>query len=200
MPLLAFDMNRPSKYIPELDGLHGIAVLMVIFHHISQNVPGFTRAGSSGRLVGVWLRITTPGWLGVDIFFVLSGFLITGILLDTKGRPRFYRNFYMKRILRIFPMYYLTLVIMLPFYSWPWPFFGLSAAYLSNVSVLFGVPMVLAPLWSLYVEEHFYFLWPWVIRFLSVRAVFIAAITIVLLEPVFRAYAFQYGFFDPYFS
>ena len=193
-------MESRAKYIPELDGLRGIAVLMVIFHHISQNVYGFTSEGFSGRAVKLWLRITTPGWMGVDIFFVLSGFLITGVLMDAKGRPHFYRNFYMKRILRIFPLYYLTLLLMLPFYAWPWSFFGLCTIYLANVSTLFRVPMVLAPLWSLSVEEHFYFVWPWVVRFLNIRAIFIAAIALCLLEPAFRYFAFQHGFFDPYFS
>jgi peptidoglycan/LPS O-acetylase OafA/YrhL len=91
-----------KDHIPELDGLRGIAARMVVFHHIAQQFPGFAQNTSPEKLLHAWLRFTTPGWMGVDVFFVLSGFLITGILLDTKHQLHFYCNFYMKRILRVF--------------------------------------------------------------------------------------------------
>src|SRR3712207_2112911 len=81
---------RPLGYMPQLDGLRACAVLAVMLLHLG--VPGF----------GL-------GWAGVQLFFVISGFLITGILLDTRGSPRHLRNFYARRALRIFPIYYLTL-------------------------------------------------------------------------------------------
>jgi peptidoglycan/LPS O-acetylase OafA/YrhL len=189
-----------KNYIPELDGLRGIAALMVVFHHMAQQFPAFTPHNPWERFLRIWIRVTTPGWMGVDIFFVLSGFLISGILLDSSGNPHFYRNFYMKRILRIFPLYYLTLVVVLLFFANSRSFVVLSAFYLSNFGPLFGIPLVFAPLWSLSVEEHFYFIWPWVIKFGRMRGLIVISTLIFLLEPGFRYYAFQHGFFDPYFS
>ncbi len=189
-----------KNHIPELDGLRGIAALMVVFHHIAQQFPGFAQNTLPEKLLHAWLRFTTPGWMGVDVFFVLSGFLITGILLDTKHQPHFYRNFYMKRILRIFPLYYLILIVMLFFFAKPWPFFTLCVFYLANFCSLFGIPLTFGPLWSLSVEEHFYFLWPWAVKFVRERALLTASLLICFVEPPFRYYAFKHGFFDPYFS
>jgi peptidoglycan/LPS O-acetylase OafA/YrhL len=119
---------------------------MVVFHHIAQQFPGFAQNGLPKKLLHAWLRFTTPGWMGVDVFFVLSGFLITGILLDTKRQPHFYRNFYMKRILRIFPLCYLILVVMFFFFAKPWTFFTLCVFYLANSCSLFGIPLIFGPL------------------------------------------------------
>jgi peptidoglycan/LPS O-acetylase OafA/YrhL len=189
-----------SRHVLELDGLRGIAIILVIIHHIGHSFPSFDATGAADHFLRVWLIVTRRGWLGVDIFFVLSGFLITGILLDSKGGPHFYRNFYMKRILRIFPLYYLTLLVMLVFYHWPWRFFAISLIYLSNVSVLFGVPLVMGPLWSLSVEEHFYLVLPWLIRFVQRRTLFAVAAVVCAAEPIFRLYAFDTGYFNPYFT
>jgi peptidoglycan/LPS O-acetylase OafA/YrhL len=196
----SFPSSFQQRHVLALDGVRGIAVILVIIHHIGQSFPAFEITSAAERFLRLWIIITRPGWLGVDIFFVLSGFLITGVLLDTKGRLHFYRNFYMKRILRIFPLYYLTLIAMLIFYYWPWRFFAVSLVYLSNVSVLLGVPLVMAPLWSLSVEEHFYLVLPWLIRFAQRRTLFWTAIAICIAEPFFRLSAFNNGFFNPYFT
>jgi peptidoglycan/LPS O-acetylase OafA/YrhL len=188
------------EHIPELDGLRGIAALMVVFHHMAQSYPGFSAQGTGAKLLHVWLRATTPGWMGVDVFFVLSGFLITGILLETKNRVHFYRNFYVKRILRIFPLYYLILLLMLLVFAHSRSYFVLCVFYLANFCSLFGIAMVVAPLWSLSVEEHFYLIWPWVAKFLPVRAFLGISLLICIVEPAFRFYAFRNGFFNPYFS
>ena len=90
--MTATSQHRP--YYPALDGLRGIAILLVVFYHNF----GF-------------INYFFFGWLGVDLFFVLSGFLITDILLKSSGRPGFLKNFYVRRVLRIFPLYYLTLFI-----------------------------------------------------------------------------------------
>src|SRR6266851_6831598 len=94
-----------ARRIPALDSVRGIAILMVLLYHSNQG--GFD-TGLVGRFVGRLLRL---GNGGVDLFFVLSGFLITGILLDAKGSPGYFRNFYMRRVLRIFPPYYAFLVL-----------------------------------------------------------------------------------------
>jgi len=184
--------------MPELDTLRGLAILLVLFFH------GFGfQFGTANlpRLAHLFVVATMPGWIGVNLFFVLSGFLITGILLDTKSNPHYYRRFYLRRALRILPAYYgfLLLLAVAPKTGWldhrqvSWQFIALSFVYLSNVTNLFGVPMQYGALWSLAVEEHFYLGWPLVVRSLSRRAVAICALSIVLICPVLRAIAFRTG-------
>src|SRR5438270_10669611 len=99
-------MEIKEKHIPALDGLRGVAILLVLLFH-------FTPQGSGHTLVGSLMRgISQVGWCGVDLFFVLSGFLITGILFDAKGSVNYFRNFYMRRVLRIFPLYYGALLVV----------------------------------------------------------------------------------------
>jgi peptidoglycan/LPS O-acetylase OafA/YrhL len=99
-------VETEKNHIPALDGIRGVAVLMVMLFHIC---PGLFRAEDS--LFKVVRRMAYIGQLGVDLFFVLSGFLITGILLRSKGSVGYFRNFYIRRILRIFPLYYGFLLV-----------------------------------------------------------------------------------------
>ena len=144
------------KHYPALDGLRGVAILLVLFVHNF----GF-------------MNYFFFGWLGVDLFFVLSGFLITEILLNSINQPGFLKKFYIRRVLRIFPLYYLLLVLclfILPAISslhldtryydqhqvWQW-------AYLQNWLYVFHEPYgdkLLMHTWSLAVEEQFYLVWP----------------------------------------
>jgi peptidoglycan/LPS O-acetylase OafA/YrhL len=138
-----------------------------------------------------WVELATrPGWMGVDLFFVLSGFLITGILLDSAGRPHYFRNFYGRRALRILPLYYLILLLISIFYRESRGFVGFSFFYMSNMAPIFGVAVVYTPLWSLSVEEHFYLLWPWLISRLKAHRIWLLAAGIWLAEPIFRGIAF----------
>jgi len=144
-------MNRPPRaFVPELDGLRALAVLAVMACHT---------------------HLMAPGWLGVNLFFVISGFLITGILLDTRENPHFFRNFYTRRFLRIFPVYYLvlfgaavTLAALgrhqgaLPYY-----FCYLQNFVISNASLHPNAPEPLSHTWSLAVEEQFYLVWPLIV-------------------------------------
>ncbi len=184
--------------MPELDSLRGLAVLLVVFFH------GFNHPTI------VWSHLSMPtrlfftvclgGWTGVYLFFVLSGFLITGILLDSKPKPQYYRRFYIRRALRILPVFYLLLLllIVLPRVGWVahrnvgWPFLALSFLYLANVTSFFGVPGQYMVLWSLAVEEHFYFVWPAVVRKFSRRGIALCALGIFLASPVLRAAAFWF--------
>ena len=152
------------RYYTELDGLRGIAALMVFFFHFP--------IGSSVYAIH---KVALFGQTGVTLFFVLSGFLITRILLATKGERYFYSKFYIRRGLRIFPLYYLALGII--FIIVPW-FSGKVApagqfyywVYLQNIWLSFQ-PGAAGPihLWSLAVEEHFYLLWPLAVAFTNRR-------------------------------
>lgn len=156
------------KRLPALDGLRGIAILAVFFRHYAGGLE--KTASSTGlHVLGMLFNF---GWSGVDLFFVLSGFLITGILYDTQGTPGYYKTFYARRVLRIFPPYYLLAVIYLVLTQvlaahWRWGhlsflvYLGYPAALiwpaLNEVS-----PMVhITHLWSLCAEEQFYMIWPW---------------------------------------
>jgi peptidoglycan/LPS O-acetylase OafA/YrhL len=177
--------------MPELDSVRGLAILGVLFLH------GFFWPYSGLHFTG-WsrflLRATQPGWLGVNLFFVLSGFLITGILLDSRNKPRYYSRFYTRRALRILPAYYSLLILLAILHQASAGFLGLSFIYLSNLTNLFGVPADYGPLWSLAVEEHYYIVWPAVVRRLNTHGVAIASATICLVVPILRAVAFHYGY------
>jgi peptidoglycan/LPS O-acetylase OafA/YrhL len=187
--------NRPGEeliraHMPELDTLRGIAVLGVMLLHGFYWQYSGLRFSTLQRLL---LLATKPGWLGVNLFFVLSGFLITGILLEAKDKPGYYRRFYTRRALRILPAYYLLLVLLAVFGQASLPYLGLGSIYLANITVLFGVANDYGPLWSLAVEEHYYIAWPALVRRCSLRSVASLALGICLAEPLLRAAAFITG-------
>lgn len=183
-------LPRRQTHVPELDGLRGIAILMVLFFHAFALTMQNAKWSGLPRTVELATRF---GWAGVDLFFVLSGFLITGILLDSAGKPHYFRNFYARRALRILPLYYLTLVFIAVFYKGSLDFVGVSAIYLSNVSPIFGIAASYSTLWSLSVEEHFYLIWPWLVARLTPRRIWMFAAAIFLAEPFIRGIGFLYG-------
>jgi peptidoglycan/LPS O-acetylase OafA/YrhL len=149
----------PTQHIPALDGLRAFAVLLVLWCHVPLQIPGYPE----------WLKVAEwlvrPGNLGVELFFVLSGFLITRILLAERERGTPVRWFLLRRMLRIFPIYYLVLVVMAA--SRPAAEIGWCASYLFNVvSIVHSMPGPLEHTWSLCVEEHFYLLWPLLVAWL----------------------------------
>ncbi len=179
---------RPSwlpAYIPELQGLRGLAVLAVVIYH------------SHPRLEGTPLyRASLWGWTGVNLFFVLSGFLITSILLESRHQKHYFRNFYGRRALRIWPVYLLVLAICYLNAEW---FVGLPVgraiatapwwAYLLFVQNLFhlALPPAISPTWSLAIEEQYYFLWAPVVRFFNRTWMLVATLCIALIaSPLFR--------------
>jgi peptidoglycan/LPS O-acetylase OafA/YrhL len=161
------------KHIAQLDGLRGLAVLLVLLAH---SAIAFTR-------VPALKWIDAYGSLGVQLFFVLSGFLITRILLDSKDTPHFFRNFFVRRSLRIYPLYYALLgfvvfsgVVHQHGVHW-WAY----ALYVSNI-VYGGAtqPAPLGPVWSLAVEEQFYLLWPFIVSVLSRRSLERLCFTVII--------------------
>jgi peptidoglycan/LPS O-acetylase OafA/YrhL len=141
-----------------------VAILLVLFHNLSIFAPRGTIFDK------LWNAFVESGWVGVQLFFVLSGFLITGILLDDRERPRAIRVFYIRRSLRIFPLYYALLLFyflvlpqFFPVLQRPRSETGWYWLYLSNWSWLaYGILPGIGHLWSLAVEEQFYIVWPWV--------------------------------------
>jgi peptidoglycan/LPS O-acetylase OafA/YrhL len=175
--------------LPALDGLRGLAIGGVLACHLLNAWPG---AGALERGVIAALGL---GWTGVDLFFVLSGFLITGILVDTLGQPGWWRGFLVRRALRIFPLYYLSLAafgLLGPalglvdpwtFGRWGWWYW----CYLGNWA--FPARQVIPALshfWSLAVEEQFYLAWPLVVLAAGRRRLAVAAGALVLAGPALR--------------
>jgi peptidoglycan/LPS O-acetylase OafA/YrhL len=165
-------------HFPALDGVRGLAILLVMLLHL-------WTIQATNPLEWALFYSTNLGWFGVDLFFVLSGYLITGILLDAKGAEHYFRNFYVRRVLRIFPLYYVVLVAslyVLPHLLPPEKAlrFGSIAGdapyywlYLSNFAMArAGVPRhgVLDVTWSLAIEEQFYVVWPALVFLCSRRA------------------------------
>lgn len=166
------DAHRPAalheRRFNSLDGWRGIAILLVFVRHY------FLTTDVHALPILVAARIAETGWIGVDLFFVLSGFLITGILLDTNGHKQYFRNFYMRRTLRIFPLYYGVLFLSLaltPLLHLQWrPGDIFHFLYLGNIATTLHPALAdlppwinLGPTWSLAVEEQFYLLWPLII-------------------------------------
>ena len=193
-----------SGRIPELDGLRGIAIGLVWFGHYFL-LHGGTPPGTPVAYVLAAFRLH---WTGVDLFFVLSGFLIGGILLDARNSPHYFRAFYMRRVFRILPIYYLwtflfAVTIMVAILSFPGRL-GVTSGDLLRVpvqllflqNVFIGMPHFtwtwFVVTWSLAIEEQFYLLAPPLIRFFSLRRFVIALTAAIVLAPVLRFLLFRY--------
>lgn len=176
--------------MPELDFVRGIAILMVVLLHgffgaiVPADISKFHGIGK------IFISATSGGWLGVQLFFVLSGFLITGILLDTRERSNYYKRFYINRALRILPAYFALLFLLLILGVIQWKFLFVSAFFMANFAPIFGIAMQYAPLWTLAVEEQFYLFWPQLVRRVSRKTLAIIALAIVILVPIIRLIAF----------
>jgi peptidoglycan/LPS O-acetylase OafA/YrhL len=169
--------------MPELDTIRGLAILGVLVYHLFYWTRDLTPYSAWQRY---FFTLMGPGQFGVNLFFVLSGFLITGILLDSRARADYYPRFYYRRALRILPAYYFTLGLVAIFGLASRGYLLLSALYCPNLSGLFGVTLSYTVLWSLGVEEHFYLLWPLAVRKLSGRYLFWISLAILALCPVSR--------------
>ncbi|MEZ5941249.1 MAG: acyltransferase [Planctomycetaceae bacterium] len=170
-----------EKHSPPLDGVRGLAVLLVLMYDCLK-IPN---DGFPPTLI--IRKVASAGWIGVDLFFVLSGFLITGILLETRGRVGYWKSFLTRRAVRIFPLYYATLIgvfVIVP--TWLWLSGQWTAThpvaqtradqwyywfYLQNVLFAWRgswpAERILNHFWSLAVEEQFYLVWPLVVAALS---------------------------------
>ena len=184
---------------PALDGLRGVAILAVMLCH-------YTESGTHPVF-----SLTHAGWLGVDLFFVLSGFLVTGILLDARATPHALRNFYARRTLRIFPLYYGFLLLTLLFLpalkpaadlglmpalqaqGWLWTYTTNLAQGASGDWIYNTGRIRMHHFWSLAIEEQFYLVWPWVVLFASPRGVRRVCVAALVASPALRAALLLYG-------
>ncbi len=160
-----------ARQIPALDGLRGIAIAAVMVFHFTLYGPYSNALMRGLPAIGPALHLAMAGWGGVDLFFVLSGYLITAILLRTKAAPGYFRRFYARRVLRIFPLYYLFLAVGIALSSRLPPAWSAEGSwqlwlwtYLTNFKIgsagWSSVPRAYEHFWSLAVEEQFYLLWP----------------------------------------
>jgi peptidoglycan/LPS O-acetylase OafA/YrhL len=172
--------------MPGLDVLRGIAILSVFFFHgLKWYLPLGAWAEPQVRLIA---QAVSFGWLGVNLFFVLSGFLITGILLDTRTKKNYWSGFYIRRFLRIVPLYLVVLAILKVALNCTWAYVILCLFYLANFALEFRIPGPgYGPLWSLAVEEQFYLVWPFLVRRLRLRALATLCVVGIVLSPVLRA-------------
>jgi peptidoglycan/LPS O-acetylase OafA/YrhL len=187
-----------------LDGIRGVAILSVVLFHATMGL------GYNWWPIKSLLKITQAGWLGVDVFFALSGFLITGILWKSKNEKaslRYYLSrFYFRRVLRIFPLYFGVLIILLLIpilipvlrdadyerFVQMQPWFWLHAANIArefygvtNPVLEFG-RFELTHFWSLSVEEHFYLFWPLLLYFLGRRSILLVTLILVVISTVLK--------------
>jgi peptidoglycan/LPS O-acetylase OafA/YrhL len=207
-PKPAIRASDSSKRIPELDGLRGIAIGLVVLFHSFYFGPGpdYHTEDLIHRLY-VWFEgFIAIGWSGVDLFFVLSGFLIGGILLDARESPRYYRTFYIRRFFRIIPPYYAWIIAYVVVRALAGHFLRMHIAngnvpgrrhviwmqllFLQNFGVLNGYAIIAGagfwPTWSLAVDEQFYLIAPAVIRRLTRGALFTFIVVTIVLAPLLR--------------
>lgn len=195
-----YDTSPVFAHTPALDGIRGIAIILVLFHHFTIFDP-ITPAGA-------WMAsLALLGWAGVDVFFVLSGFLITGILIDARGSDRYFTSFYARRTIRIFPLYYLIVflsLVVLPYFprwhallagghdleQWPYWTYLVNFAIATRDDFQHGI---LDVAWSLAIEEQFYLVWAVVVWLLSPRWLGALCALIVVAAPLARAVALSAG-------
>jgi peptidoglycan/LPS O-acetylase OafA/YrhL len=204
---------KASSRIPELDGLRGLACLLVVSWHYfgaTTQVTPSTLAASIRAIAGPW------GLSGVDLFFVLSGFLIGGILQDHRESPRYYRTFYTRRVCRIFPVYYsvIAALLLVLTFSLQKHFPGMSewllkdlmpiASYLTFTQNFWMAAAIvsngggrwLAMTWSVAVEEQFYLLFPMVARNVTIRSLPVVMVSVIVVAPLLRGIVDAHGWWS----
>jgi peptidoglycan/LPS O-acetylase OafA/YrhL len=195
-----------ASRVPELDGLRGIAISLVVAYHFFYFSPpnSYQPQGLLSRLYLYFEQCISVGWSGVDLFFVLSGFLIGGILLDKRESPRYFRTFYARRFFRIIPVYYVwSSAFMLAALVLGWsaralsPMMPVQFLFLQNLGLVAYVGLArpwFEPTWSLAVEEQFYLVSPLLVRWLSRKALYVLLGAVVIGAVFFRIWVHGQAF------
>ena len=196
---------QPER-IAALDGVRGLAILLVLCMHCLYIAPRYDLGFITTHTYG---RVAMLGWSGVDVFFVLSGFLITGILVRGKGQAAgpYFRNFYMRRSLRIFPLYYLVIILLLYVLPNRSPATGGEQMsyllYYQNIRYACFGELAFDPArlitWSLAIEEQFYLVWPAVVWFTSERLLRRVCVAMIAVAIALRIVLIASGFEGTHF-
>lgn len=190
--------KRRLAHIPELDGVRGLAAIMVFFHHVC--FTSIDPAGWNSFILNL-RTVSIAGRYGVDLFFVLSGFLITSLLIGDRNKRAYYRDFYWKRALRILPLYILCLIFVGLLIPGSGGYVLVSALFIANFAWLFHI-VGIGPFWTLAIEEQFYLIWPTVVRRRSLTelrrwalAIGLGAVVLRLIAAAFGHMNYDYTFF-----
>ena len=190
-PATAGERLQYRGHILPLDGLRGAGMLSVLLFHafFDSNYPA-----APGSFQAFFIRFTSLGAAGMTMFFSLSGFLITGILLDSVEKPNYWKNFYVRRALRILPAYLLMLAILKLGHFVSWRFVLACLLYIGNMARLVGArSQEYGVMWTLAVEEQFYLIWPLFVRYVSRRKLLWITLAGVVLTPFFRLALASHG-------
>lgn len=182
-------------HLPALDGMRGIGILAVMVTHFANHDPSLKGFSDSAAILDV------SAW-AMTMFFLLSGFLITGILLEAREKPHYFRNFFARRVLRIFPLYYGVLAILFVLHPgwghaiggslsrrWLW-LYGSNIEMARHETRTYGF---LSHFWSLAVEEQYYLVWPFIVAAFRPRKLFFVCCALGLLSVVFRIVFVEWG-------
>lgn len=200
-PSNSLPQTTSSPHLPALDGIRALAFLLVLAFHTDEL---WHQLGQS-KLLNYVDAVLLSFWVGVDLFFVLSGFLITRILLASRGQPDYFSQFFIRRTLRIFPLYFLFLAgaaawVMLLGTSGPqaqnatpwWAYLTFTENWVFAQDGWIGIPG-LRHLWSLAVEEQFYLLWPLVIACAGYHRLRLVMVLLLILPAVLRVLVLSQG-------
>lgn len=176
-------MRKNVEFFPELAGIRGLAALVVCFYHLMQEVPSVSPSVNPALR---WIaNAVTHDYITVDVFFVLSGFLITALLLRDQRGPHFFHNFYWRRVLRITPVFLLALGMLWYVIPHSGTYVLLCLLLIANFSVRLGV-QIATPIWTLCIEEQFYLFWPQVLRRCNLRVISWVAFWLVVFSTLLR--------------
>ncbi len=184
-------LAQEGSHLKFLDGLRGFAVSYVLLYHF---MPKTLSLLNKGFIYKIWDAFWSMGWSGVDLFFVLSGFLITGILYKTKNNKNYFKNFYLRRVFRIAPVYYSLIIIMLYYGQSVSAFYWL---FLSNFDVELSISfnLFLCVAWSLSIEEQYYMIYPTLVYFFNERQWIRFLVFMILLSISVRFLGHYFEFF-----
>ncbi len=190
-PAGSADRVQYRGHILPLDGLRGAGMLSVLLFHAFFDS---TYPAVPGSFQAFFIRFTSLGAAGMTMFFSLSGFLITGILLDSVEKPNYWKNFYVRRALRILPAYLLMLAVLKLGHFVSWRFVLACMLYIGNMARLVGArSQEYGVMWTLAVEEQFYLVWPIVVRYVNRRVLLWVTLAGVVLTPFFRLLLASHG-------